>query len=157
MKCVPVRFLRAALFATLGMSVVAAPLKTSMATLLSVVQLTELMIEEEGGDVSALGLLFGPGGSIGFSSTVDTAGMSFSFSSTPGASYLGQPLSLNGTGIYNPVINILGVSSTGTLGPTAFSTSGSASLTFSGGTAIGTEAADFLLGGIKSPRSSPGL
>jgi len=135
-------FLRATGYLAAGLTAIAATPTSSVATPLTTDQLTELMIEEAGTDASALGLLFGPSGSIGFSSIVDTAGMSFSFTSIPGASYLGQPLSLSDSGTYNSATDILTVYSTGTLGVTTFGAAGSYSLTFSAGTMTGIEDVD---------------
>ena len=61
-----------------------------------VATLTQLMIENQGNDMTLLGLGFGvdPGSPVKFTSTVDASGMSFSFMPVSGSTYKGQMVTL---------------------------------------------------------------
>jgi hypothetical protein len=61
---------------------------------------TEVMIEETTVNVSALGFFFGvdPTSPLSFTTFVAPSGLSYSYSAVPGTTYLGQNLSLAGTG-----------------------------------------------------------
>jgi hypothetical protein len=71
--------------------------------------------------------LFGVDGSspIRFSSSIDPVGLTFSFTASPVASYLGQTLALTGAGLMDANTGSLTVSATGLLGSTQWATNGS--------------------------------
>lgn len=96
--------------------------------------LTHLMIENQGDNAGFLGLMFGPdpGSPLNFSSNVDPSGTTFSFSTNPGTTYQGQSLSLSGSGTFNPSMDVLTLSSSGTLGSDSWTTSGTETITGSG-------------------------
>ena len=74
-----------------------------------VATLTQLMIENQGNDMTLLGLGFGvdPGSPVTFTSTVNASGMSFSFMPVSGSTYKGQLVTLSGSGVFNSTTNIL--------------------------------------------------
>ncbi len=88
--------------------------------------ITELMMENQGENSAVIGALFGPDASsvLSFSSSVDIAAMRFSFSLQPGSTYLGLPITLSGTGVFNAAADQWDAVSSGTLGTTSWTVSG---------------------------------
>lgn len=90
------------------------------------VTLTQLLIEDEAQDSMLLGSIFGidPTSPINFTSNVDALGMTFSYNSASGSLYLGQLVSIDGTGSFDGTTNTLTISSSIGLGATIFSADG---------------------------------
>jgi hypothetical protein len=86
-----------------------------------------------------------PSSSLHFSSNVNPSGTMFSFSTNPGTTYQGQSLSLNGSGAFNPSTNELTLSSSGTLGGTSWTTSGSQTISAIGDSFSSTGALDLFI------------
>lgn len=88
--------------------------------------LTQLMMEDEAQDSILLGSIFGadPASPIDFTSNVDITGMTFSYNSVPDSLYLGQTVSIDGTGSVDGATDTLTISSTIGLGAITFSTDG---------------------------------
>ena len=88
--------------------------------------LTELMMNDEAASGTMMALFFGADFTAhpAFMTNVDTANLMFTFASQPGNTYLGQSLSLSGSGVYDPNTGITSLSSTGLLGSTQWVTSG---------------------------------
>ncbi len=91
----------------------------------------ELMMDAQGANATLLGRLFGPDPStvLSFSSSVDEADGIFSYSSAPGSTYLGQPLSLSVSGTFDSASDLWEMSASGALGGTSLSGTGSESVT----------------------------
>jgi hypothetical protein len=89
---------------------------------------TEFMAEFSGETVETLARFFGPDFTtpINFSSFVDPAALTFSFSTVPGATYLGLPLMLTGTGVFDTATSTWSLSSHDSLGTTKWSFIGDA-------------------------------
>jgi len=87
---------------------------------------TELMIENQTSNAAFIGAMFGadPSSALNFTSNVDPSGNSFSYTLTPGSTYLGQNATLSGTGSFDPSMTVMTFSSSGSLGSNAWSTSG---------------------------------
>jgi hypothetical protein len=103
----------------------------ALADAIDPVTLTQLMIEDEAQDSILLGSAFGvdPTSPIRFTSNVDVAGATFSYASVPNSLYLGQSVSINGTGgSFNPITDTLSISSTIVLGAATISADGSISV-----------------------------
>lgn len=84
------------LLCLLGPMLVASPI-TRAGDLLTT---TEILLEEQGTKAYVLGYYFGadPHSPLSFTSFVDPSGNSFSYATVPGSTYLGQSLSLAGSG-----------------------------------------------------------
>ena len=95
-----------------------------------VATLTQLMIENQGNDMTLLGLGFGvdPGSPVKFTSTVDASGMSFSFTPVSGSTYKGQMVTLSGSGVFDSTTNILTTTASIGLGATTFTDTGTLDL-----------------------------
>jgi len=89
--------------------------------------MTEGLIENQADAAGFLGLAFGPdqNASLQYSSNVDFGGMTFSFSLNNGQTYLGMPLSLNGSGSFDPNSGTMTLSASGQLGAQNFTIAGS--------------------------------
>jgi hypothetical protein len=115
--------------------------------------ITEEMIEHEGDAAGFLGLAFGPDASspLQFSSNTNFAGMSFSYALNGGSTYLGQSLSLLGQGSFNPVTDVMSLSSSGQLGSQAFTILGQDQVTFNAdGSVSGAADFNFYFQGVKA-------
>lgn len=103
---------------------------TGFADPVDVPTLTQLMIEDEGNDMTLLGLGFGvdPSSTISFTSDVNLSGMSYSFLSDAGSMYAGQSVTITGTGSYNSSTDMLNTIATITLGTTTYTDTGTLDL-----------------------------
>lgn len=90
--------------------------------------------------------LFGPDTSVDlrFSSVLDPIGRSFSFSSLAGQTYLGQPILLTTSAVYNASLSRYEWSTSGSLGSSSYS--GTGTVTWVGDPA-GTDSSQVTLGG----------
>jgi len=97
---------------------------------LDVATLTQLMIENQGNDMTLLGLGFGvdPSSPVDFTSLVDATGMSFSFTAVSGSMYKGQLVTLTGNGVFDPMTNILSTTASIGLGGSTFADTGTLDL-----------------------------
>jgi hypothetical protein len=88
--------------------------------------ITELLMNDEVTNASLMALFLGPDFSsqVTYTTFVDRANLSFSFSSQTGSMYLGQSLNLSGSGVFDPNTGIMSLASSGALGLTQWSTSG---------------------------------
>jgi hypothetical protein len=114
--------------------------------------LTEEMIEYQGDAAGFLGIAFGPdGGSpLQYTSNVNIDGGSFFYSLNAGQSYLGLPLSLTGSGTFDPMSNMMILSASGQYGSQPFLISGSDHLTFNADGSVSRSAGfDFLVDKVK--------
>ena len=95
---------------------------------------TELMMADQEANTLILGFLFGadPHSPLNFTSNVDSTGLAFSYSLNPGSTYLGQPISLNSSGSSDSTGTNWTLSAQGMLGSTAWSTTGTATITLQG-------------------------
>jgi hypothetical protein len=77
------------------------PSSVARADLLSIT--TEVLFEEQGTTALSLGSVFGADATspISFTSFVDPSGTSFSYATVPGSMYLGQSLTITGSGTLN--------------------------------------------------------
>ena len=94
--------------------------------------LVHTMMEQQGEELLMLGIRSGPdGGSpLNFSSTVDDAALTYSFTLDSGSTYLGQSITLTGSGVFDSVNNIYDWSASGSLG--AFNWTSVGTLVWSG-------------------------
>jgi hypothetical protein len=124
--------------------------KFGNADLITVDQLSDFMIENQGLNAEFIGRFFGPdeNSPLVFSSNVNFPELSFLFSLAP-TTYLGQNLMLTGTGVFDPATNLLTFSSAGSFGSRAWTTAGTAVVTISPDNLFSADVdADFLEGGI---------
>lgn len=79
---------------------------------------TETLMQAQLNDIAALGAYAGPDYSTSLQSTymLDYDTGSFSYSQAPGQTYLGQPLSLSGSGTYNPAATTFNWTESGEFG-----------------------------------------
>lgn len=77
----------------------------------------QIMIQTQGDDAAFLANSFGvdPNSPLNYASSIDPSGSTFGFSLAPGATYLGQPMTLTATGSLNPSTQTWTVSSSGSL------------------------------------------
>jgi hypothetical protein len=89
------------------------------------------MMDAEGANATLLGRLFGPdnGTVLSFTYSVDNVNETFSYSSMPGSTYLGQPFSLSASGDFNSTSGLWEMSASGALGSTSLNGTGSGSVT----------------------------
>jgi hypothetical protein len=86
---------------------------------------TEALIDAGTDTFSYLPRLFGPGyGSVDFTSQIDPSGQSLSFSSVPGSTFNGQPLTMSVAGIYDASDLTWNFTMTGAIGNTSLDMSG---------------------------------
>lgn len=88
--------------------------------------LPELMIEDVAHNALMLGDLFGPDSSspLSFTTDVNTSTLTYSYSLNLGSTYLGQSMTLSGSGTFNTAMETLYLTSSGVLGTTSWNTSG---------------------------------
>jgi hypothetical protein len=96
-----------------------------------VIEATEVMIAAEQADASFIGSFFGPspGSTLLFTSTVDPAGQSFSFTLASGSSYQGQAMTLTDAGTLNSSTGVWNSTSLGSLGATSWMGTGTQTIT----------------------------
>jgi len=106
-----------------------------LASPIDVQTLTQLMIEDQGQEVSNIGLTFGadPSSSIKFASTTNPIAMSYSFTTMAGSIYEGLSLTITGTGLFDPTTNIMSVNSSTMLGSISYTSSGTNVIDLSAG------------------------
>jgi len=116
---------------------------------ITVDQLSDLMIDNQGLNAEFIGRFFGPdeNSPLVFSSNVNFPGLSFLFSLAP-TMYLGQNLMLMGTGVFDPATNLLTLSSAGLFGSRAWTTAGTGVVTISPDNLFTDVDADFFESGI---------
>jgi hypothetical protein len=96
----------------------------------SVVEATEVLMHAQAADASLIARMFGtdPLSPLSFITTVDPLGRSFSYATTTGAMYLGQPISLSGSGTLGGATNTWAWTSNATVGATSWSATGTANI-----------------------------
>jgi hypothetical protein len=117
---------------------------------ITVDQLSDFMIENQGLNAEFIGRFFGPDESspLVFSSNIDFSDLSFLFSLAP-TTYLGQSLTLTGTGVFSPTTNLLTLSSAGSFGSQSWATTGTEVVTLSPDNLFSAAGdVDFLEGGV---------
>ena len=89
--------------------------------------MTEAMMGTQGGDAGLIGMFLGADANapLQFTSFVDPTNFTFSFSLTAGSTYMGQPMTLSGSGSFDPNTGSLSALSSGTFGAESFSVSDS--------------------------------
>jgi len=92
---------------------------------------TQLMMQTAVNDGIFIYTLFGPDRTspMAFTSTVDAVANTFSYSINSGVTYQGMSITLSGSGSFDAITGILTTSSSGTLGSTSWTTSGTESMT----------------------------
>jgi hypothetical protein len=90
---------------------------------------TVIMMANSEANAVFIGVQFGTDSSspLNFTSNVDAAGQSFSYSLNPGSTYLGQAISLTSSGVLSSDGTVWTLTSDGTFGATSWSTTGTAS------------------------------
>jgi hypothetical protein len=88
-------------------------------------EVIEVLMDAQGANATLIARSFGPDSNSVLSFTANVqVGQSFSYSSTPGLTYLGQPLSVTTSGIFNTSTNAWEMTSSGSLGGTSLSGTG---------------------------------
>jgi hypothetical protein len=117
--------------------------------------ITELMAHDASANSSMMALFFGAdfGALVPFTSHVDPANLSYSFSSQPGSTYLGQSVTVSGSGVFDSNTGVLTTTSSGMLGSTLWTTGGTLSVSrgVAGYTFTGVENFISVPGGILPP------
>jgi hypothetical protein len=108
-------------------SLMLATIPATAGNLPAIVEVTESMMASSGLDTLVEAGIFGSGvpSTLQFSSFVNPATGSFTYSLLPGQSYLGQSISLTTVGTFDPALNSYTWTTTGLYGATPFSGSGS--------------------------------
>jgi hypothetical protein len=94
-------------------------------------QVIEVMKENQGADAAYIGRQFGGDASspIQFQSIVDSVSGTFEYFTMPGSNYLGQSLSIMSTGTYDPTSGTWSLETSGSLGGSTWTQTGSGSIT----------------------------
>ncbi len=94
----------------------------------------QLMAEAQIENLTFVSLLFGAdaGSPLNFTNNVDVAGMKFSYSLNPGATYQGMAMTLTGSGAFDSASDSWLLSSAGSLGSTSWTASGAETATPTG-------------------------
>lgn len=115
-------------------------------------QMTALMFENQAANAEMIGLLFGPDAAAPLDFTSNVSASSFSFALPP-TLYLGQALVLTGSGVFDPVTDILSYSASGSYGACSLASVGTGNITLASGLLAGVLNLDFLVNGIKAADS----
>jgi hypothetical protein len=105
----------------------AALLATSRASAdFDITQLAEVLIQTAGADAVNLGGMFGGDASspLGYTASLDLANKSFSYSTVAGSMYLGLPVSVQTSAVFNGVTGRYDITEMGSLGALSWSSSG---------------------------------
>ena len=123
-------FMRTCSLLTVLLGLIVALPVTGFAAPVDVATLTQLMIEDQGNDMTLLGLGFGvdPSSPVTFSSNVDLSTTSYSFMSAPGSMYEGQSLTIVASGVYDSTTSLLTTTASITLGATTYIDTGTLDL-----------------------------
>ncbi len=127
-----VRIRQGFLLCAIASSLVGVTPQTSPAGFLSPAQfITEFLAEAQGEDAEIVQTLFGNDSSspLHFTSNVDVATTTFSYSLVPGSTYQGLGMNLSGSGVFDSGTNVWTLTSSGALGPTTWDSLGTDSIT----------------------------
>jgi hypothetical protein len=142
---IPLRALGTAAWLILALPAQAGPLS-------AITEVTETMMEVQGAEASLIGRLFGsdPKSPLSFTSSMDFTNYTFSFSLNPGSTYLGNSITLSGSGSGNATTGVFTWSTTGSLAGTLLG--GSGTVAFTGGNAV--DVASWVIGGVELDREA---
>src|SRR6516225_1057442 len=123
----------ASIILVLGISLMASSIFQSRQTFAGFVSadgVTDTMMEYQSEQLMMIGHVFGADGAspLSFSSTVDAAAMTYSFQLKLGSTYLGQSMTLAGSGVFDTATDTFDRSALGSLGAFHWTSAGTDAL-----------------------------